>query len=221
MPNLSQLSALLAFLVLLALPFSAAAETVEIPGPDGSKLSLEIHHPPDYQPGKSYSILVSPGDYYWQEGASQPGWVVATGGAFYGPDRLVSARAAIEWLRKTYRPKLGGFHLAGWSANSAGVFEIAMDHPEDFLSVTGIAGMPGRNAESRLKRLAPVRVQFIVGENDTYWRQGSERWHRTMQEMGISSTLEIIPKGEHVMPELIGDPLFERLNRLVEALEKD
>ena len=60
-----------------------------------------------------------------------------------------------------------------------------------------------------------MRVQLIVGENDTSWREGSERWHEKLQTAGVESILEIIPTGDHVMPEIANEPFFERMNRLV------
>lgn len=211
---------LLYILALALVPMVACAEDrVVIPGVDGNALDLAIHLPPDFDPSRSYSVLVGPGDYYWQDRPSQPGWILALGEAFFGPDRLENSKRALDWLEKSYRVEGGGFHIAGWSANSAGVFEIVMAYPERFLSATGVAGMPGRGAEENLARLEGVRVQFIVGEHDTYWRQGSERWFEKMQELGIEASLEIIPGGEHVMPEIANEPMFERMNRLVAEIE--
>ena len=206
-------------LLLFLVPTLAFAEAVEIPDGDGGEMALHVHRPPDFDPSQSYSILVSPGNYYWQDRPSQPGWVVVTGDAFFGPGRLARSKVALSWLREQFSPRNGGFHIAGWSANSAGVFEIAMTSPKDFLSVTGIAGMPGPGAEGDLQALEDIRVQFVVGENDGYWRRGSERWHKKMKAQGIHSTLEIIPNGEHVMPEIANEPMFERMNQLVAEIE--
>jgi hypothetical protein len=203
-------------LLSLSLALATGPETVEIPVTGGDSVEAEIHLPPDYSAGSAYNVVVGPGNYYWKRDASQPGWIVVASDAFYGPDRLKTSRAAIEWLRERYEVKGGGFHIAGWSANSAGVFEIARTYPLDYLSVTGIAGMPGSGTESRLKEFRGLKVQFVVGEKDTYWRQGSERWHELMNKEGLDSTLEIIPNGQHVMDELIGKPIFQRLNKLVE-----
>ncbi len=196
-----------------------ATEIVELPSADGGTVTLEITLPPDFDPAVRYSILVSPGEYYWQDRPSQPGWIVVVSDAFRGEHRLVDSKTALEWLREQYLVRNGAFHIAGWSANSVGVFEIAMTHSTEFLSVTGIAGMPGSGAESQIPNLDRMRVQFIVGENDPYWRQGSERWFEKMKASGIHATLEIIPGGGHVMAELANEPLFERLNRLVAEIE--
>ena len=126
----------------------------------------------------------------------------------------------LAWVRRSYKVRGGGFHISGWSRNSAGVFEIAMAYPADFLSITGIAGMPSADSEPDIGKLSGVRVQFVVGERDSYWRKGSERWFGLMQSKGIQATLEIIPGGEHVMPELKNKPIFDRMDRLVEDLER-
>ncbi len=204
--------------LLLAQPQSLDAETFKIDGPRGARIETEVHLPPDFDAAQPYSVLVSPGDYYWQDRPSQPGWIVVVSEGLWGDQRVANSKPVLDWLRSRYRIRHDGFHLAGWSANSAGVFEVAMTYPKDVLSVTGIAGMPGRDSEDDLGKLAGIHVQFIVGEKDRYWRQGSERWHELMQKQGISTTLEIVPKGEHVMPEIANEPLFERLNRLVEAI---
>lgn len=198
---------------------ACAEDRVAIPGAGGKELELAIHLPPEFDPSQPYSVMVGPGDFYWQDRPSQPGWILALGEAFFGNDRLENSKRALDWLEERYKIEGGGFHIAGWSANSAGVFEIVMAYPERFLSVTGVAGMPGRGSEEDLGKLEGVRVQFIVGERDTYWRQGSERWFEQMQKLGIRASLEIVPGGEHVMPEIANEPMFERLNRLVAELE--
>ncbi len=63
-------------------------------------------------------------------------------------------------------------------------------------------------------RAARGRVQFIVGQNDSYWKKGSEGWHQRFLNAGMKSTLEIIPNGEHVMPEIKGKPIFDRLDSI-------
>jgi pimeloyl-ACP methyl ester carboxylesterase len=196
----------------LAVASPTAAEDLTITGADGTEVAIEIHLPPDFEAGVEYSILVSPGTWYWQDRPSQPGWIVVQSDAFYGAHRIENSRLALAALRARYRPLHGGFHIAGWSANSSGVFEIAMTHSKEFLSVTGIAGMPGRGAADELERLREIDVHFVVGERDSYWREGSERWHARLLELGVRSTLEIVPGGEHVMPELANEPIFERLN---------
>ncbi len=212
-------AAAVALTLLIPLAKRASAEIVKIPAAGGTKLEVEVHLPPDFDAATAYSILVSPGEYYWKNRPSQPGWIVVGSDAFYGDGRIANSKRVLDWLRTTYEVRGGGFHIAGWSANSAGVFDIAMTHREDFLSVTGIAGMPGAGSEDRLGRLAGIHVQFIVGERDAYWRRGSERWFELMQQEGIPATLEIIPKADHVMPEIADEPIFERLNRLVEMIE--
>ncbi len=213
------LPVLAGLLLLPPLAACSSAETVELDGAGGQKIALEIHLPPGFDAGTAYSVLVSPGEYYWKERPSQPGWIVAVSDAFWGDARLANSKLALAWLRQHYEPRNGGFHIAGWSANSAGVFEIAMAYPQEFLSVTGIAGMPGRGSEADLGKLAGTRVQFVVGEKDSYWRRGSERWFEQMEQIGIEATLEIISEGEHVMPEIANEPIFERLDRLVASIE--
>ncbi len=67
--------------------------------------------------------------------------------AFYERGRLERAPQVLVWVRRSYKVRGSGFHISGWSRNSAGVFQIAMAYPADFLSVTGIAGMPSEGSE--------------------------------------------------------------------------
>jgi len=205
-------------LVVLALIASdVAGETVSIPGPKG-EIATQITLPPDFDPEASYPVLAAPGDFYWQDRPSQPGWIVVSSDGFWGEGRLENSGVVLDWIEKNYRVSRQRFHLAGWSANSAGVFEIAMTYPERIASVTGIAGMPGAGSERSLQKLRGVRVQFIVGEHDSYWRNGSESWHAKLEAAGVESSLEIIADGEHVMPEIANEPLFERLNGLLQSM---
>ncbi len=199
----------------------AASPAEEILGDGGKKIEIVVRLPADFDADSEYSVMVSPGDYYWKNSVSPQGWIVAISDGFFGDGRVTNSKRVLDWLRQRYKIRGDRFHIAGWSANSAGVFEIVMAYPEEFASVTGIAGMPGRGSEDELSKLAETHVQFIVGERDHYWRQGSERWHQLMQEEGISSTLEIIQRGDHVMPEIANEPIFERMNRLVERIEAE
>ena len=215
--TLSQPLAFAALLLAMQHPASLSAETVSIPGAPQLEASIEL--PPDFDAAIAYNVLVSPGNFYWQERPSQPGWITVSSDGFWGDDRIESSKRLLDWLRDHYQLRNDGFHAAGWSANSAGVFEIVARYPAEFLSITGIAGMPGAGSEGDLSNFAGLHVQFIVGENDRYWRRGSERWFELMQEAGIETTLEIIANGDHVMPEIANGPLFERLDGLVAKIE--
>ena len=207
----------LTLFLLVALASVAPAEirTETLKLPNGNTVELEIHLPDSQKSVVDYNVVVSPGEYYWGKPEAHSRWIVVVSDAFFGPQSSVNAKPTLDWIREHYPPLGGGFHMAGWSANSAGVFEIVSNHPGDFLSITGIAGMPGRNSEDAMLALKAVRIQFIVGENDSYWRQGSERWHEFFLEKGADSRIEVIPNGPHVIEELIGSPIFDRLNKLL------
>ena len=91
--------------------------------------------------------------------------------------------------------------------------------PSYFHSVTGVAGMPRAVSKSEMAGMKEVRVQFIVGEKDSYWRTGSERWHKDFVEAGVHTTIEIVPNGGHVMPEIANGPFFERLAKIVAQMD--
>jgi hypothetical protein len=106
------------------------------------------------------------------------------------------------------------FHMVGFSANSANTFKIALQIPEYFTSVTGIPGHPRTKDEQQIKKLAPVKIQNIVGEKDSYWLKTGEEYDAVYESLGIVHTLDVIPNGEHVLRQLIGDGFMKKMERM-------
>ena len=62
--------------------------------------------------------------------------------------------------------------------------------------------------------LQDLEIQFVVGENDEYWQRSARKAHKELKETGVNSVLEIVPDGEHVMTELVGAGLMQKLEKL-------
>ena len=77
-----------------------------------------------------------------------------------------------------------------------------------------LAGNPAGVSGSDLAALQSVKVQFVVGENDTYWQRSARDAHEKLVAGGVNSVFEIVPNGEHVMTNLIGEPFIQKLEKL-------
>ena len=124
------------------------------------------------------------------------------------------SKRALDWLEERYQVEGGGFHIAGWSANSAGVFEIVMAYPDRFLSVTGVAGMPGRGSEESLARLDGVRVQFIVGEHDKRFAASAAVFEKNLD---VRTNL-VIPDAGHGVHKKKGPEIASAIRDFLAAL---
>ena len=99
-------------------------------------------------------------------------------------------------------------------AKSAGIFDLAMANADRFHSITGLAGDPGSLNDDRIAALKKMKVQFVVGENDSYCRKAAEDDHKKLKAGGVETYLEIIPKGGHILKDLIGGGFISRLEKL-------
>ena len=62
-----------------------------------------------------------------------------------------------------------------------------------------------------LKRLKDIRVQFIVGDRDAGWLSQSKSYHERLTGMGVSTKLDIIKGGGHILKDLFGAPFMSKL----------
>ena len=86
--------------------------------------------------------------------------------------------------------------------------------PEQFHSITGMAGNPGTRDIQKLAKLKNVKVQFVVGDKDTYWMNAAKDRNAKLLEAGVASQIEIIKDGRHVLTELVGEGVLSRMNKL-------
>ena len=189
---------------------------------DGKDLSYTVHLPNDFDSAKTYPVLVGPSkadsvndeSFYWQGTKDAQGWILI-GYRIYGASRRTrEIKALLNHLKTTYNVEGNKFHTVCFSANSAGIFDLVMEMPNYFAGITGMAGNPNNNNKSRLKQLKGVKVQFVVGDKDSYWMGSAQKSHQLLQELGIESSIEIIKNGRHVMKSLIGKGFLDRAERL-------
>lgn len=192
---------------------------------DGAEIPFSYHLPDQYDQTKSYPIIIAPGDgtpgsdfsFFWRGAdTGKYGWILVETPAVYQSDQGKSTEALLCALREKFKPEGSKFHLIGWSGNSGSVFRKAQAFAYELHSVTGFPGHPSTTDEAGLLKLKPLKVSFIVGSNDSYWLTQAKNIHQRLIDLEVESYLEIVPDGGHVLSELIGDGLFERLEKLRE-----
>lgn len=176
--------------------------------------------PKDYLKNKQYDVLIAPGggtaddqnDFlFWGNHTENYNWILIETNATVRPKNTRQVAKFLEHLKQQFRPKGGKFHIMGFSANSAGAFKTVLSLPNYFHSITGVPGHPRTTSKKELVKLRHIKVNFIVGERDTYWLNSAKRYIRMLKEMGVSVQLQIVKNGGHVLREIIGDRFMEYL----------
>lgn len=188
---------------------------------DGSKWNYAYYLPKDFDPSKTYPVLIGPGEatpgsyrsFFWKKGKDTFGWILVEFAIFEG-DGKGQVQALLKHLRKQFKVENNKFHVVGFSANSAPIFNLVLGLAEHFQSITGIPGHPRTSNKDELMKLTNTKVQFIVGQRDAYWLGAAKKSHQLLEELGIDSRLEIIPNGGHVLEELIGEGFLRRVSKL-------
>ena len=187
----------------------------------GKTLPYAVHLPPEYDADQDYPVLIGPGDgekgsdpgYYWQTDPNIPGWIIVDA-QLWDSETAPNIELILDAVNDAYNVEGDKFHAVCWSANSAGIFRLITAHADRFHSITGMAGNPGGVSDSDIDALQPVKVQFVVGENDTYWLRSARDAYEKLVAGGVDSVFEVVPNGEHVMTNLIGAPFIEKLEKL-------
>ncbi|MCR9251391.1 MAG: hypothetical protein NXI20_13265 [bacterium] len=191
----------------------------------GKSLRYGIQLPNDFDPDKTYPVIIGPSElqgkgdqcYYWRGVADTNGWILIDYSIYNGPRKKEEIKALMEYLKKEYNVENNKFHAVCFSANSAMIFDLVMAIPEYFEGITGMAGNPRTTDVEQLKSLKGVNVQFVVGDRDNYWMKAAQKRHGLLLQAGVKSSLEIIKNGEHVLTNLIGEGFLERADRLRET----
>lgn len=202
--------------------FASAQQNLEYFTYEGQKLNYTVILPNDYDASRHYPLLIGPSDaktvddesFYWQGVTDTKGWILIGYSIYNAVSRADEIKALLNHLRATYKVEGNKFHAVCFSANSASIFELVMTIPDYFAGITGMAGNPNYRDEEKLKKLKGVKVQFVVGDTDTYWMNSAKKSHEKLIALGIDSQIEIIKGGKHVMTPLIGDGFLTRANRL-------
>lgn len=213
-------------------PFAFVHKYHEMPISDRTALHYAVVLPKGYEPGNTYPVLIAmpPGGQtedavdtamflFWGRQAAERGWVVASPvvppGSWNSRSGTGIAARFLDAVAARFHAEGGKFHLAGCSNGGRSAFRFAIDAPERFHSLSVIPGQPYGQAEfDRLDRLAGVRVNLFVGEEDETWVRGGKRVKRRLDELGIDCSLVILPGEGHVMQSLTEDGFMDRMEHI-------
>src|SRR6185436_13461309 len=77
----------------------------------------------------------------------------------------------IAAMRATFAVKDGPMHVGGHSNGGVTAFRAAIRWPEEFTSLTVIAGVPAELVDfSRIDRLKGMKISMFVGASDIDWK---------------------------------------------------
>jgi len=189
---------------------------------NGKNYSYTVQLPLNFDATKTYPVLVGPSEaatikdesFYWQGTEDSQGWILIGYRIYGASNKTDEIKTLFEHLKTTYHVEGNKFHTVCFSANSAGIFDLVMEMPDYFTGITGMAGNPNNSYKEKLKQLKGVKVQFVVGDKDSYWMGSAKKSHKLLKELGVESSIEIIKNGQHVMKPLIGKGFLDRADRL-------
>lgn len=189
---------------------------------NGKSINYAIQLPNDFNPSKTYPVLIGPSEvqneddqsFYWRGVKDTQGWILIDYPIYEYGRRKKEVQAFLDHLISKYNVEGDKFHTVCFSANSARIFDMVMDIPQNFHSITGMAGNPGTRDKEKLSALKNIKVQFIVGDRDSYWMKAAKDRHQLLLEAGAESSIEIIKNGQHVMKNLIGKGFLARAEKM-------
>ena len=188
----------------------------------GQQVNYAIQLPENFDQNKTYPVAVGPSDaksdddqsFYWRGIKDTNGWILIDFPIYGSGTRSDLVKSFLTYIKGIYQVEGGKFHTVCFSANSAGIFDLVMTIPEEFHSITGMAGNPSTRDQNKLSKLKPVKVQFVVGDRDSYWMRAAKDRHQQLVSAGVDSQIEIIKNGKHVLVDLVGKGVIERMNKL-------
>ncbi len=191
---------------------------------EGATLPFSVDLPVGFEPGRAYPVLIAPGHgkkvegnwggLFWGEDTSQRGWITVESPALLTADAVVVTAQLLDEVARRYQVEGGKFHLACYGPSSGPAFGVAIAHPERIKSLVAIPGFPTTNKPDELEKLTGIRVAFVVGERDAIWKPRVEVAHARLQSLGVESYLEVVPGANHLLQEMFGGELAERLQLL-------
>lgn len=168
-------------------------------------------------PGSQTAQMVAAADgLYWREEALAQGWTVispiAPEGGYLGGDTLPRLHELIDHIEATYAVEGGKLHLAGVSNGGRAAFELALDRPDRFASLSLLPGMPNDAGMEQLERLADLPMAMYVGGDDKPWLTKMREVEERMTELGFPPERFTVLEGEgHTPTGLTGKTLFQTL----------
>jgi predicted esterase len=195
--------------------------TAELSG--GSTTTYTAWLPSEFDSTRVYPVLICPStmdrdareSWCWRDLTANHQWI-RIGADLRELERegIQGMRSFLDHLRSNFKVEGQKFHIAGFSANSAPIFNWVLSDPGQFASVTGVPGHPRTTDQDELVKLRGIRIQLIAGSTDTPWLQASRVAEEQLKDLGVEVSLEVISGGGHVLEEVFGDGLLERLERL-------
>ncbi|GJL95536.1 MAG: hypothetical protein DHS20C05_19410 [Hyphococcus sp.] len=181
---------------------------ISVPG--GENVEIEIRLPANFDPEKTYPLALG-GGYYWKDVDDTRGWILVTL-ALTTNEVENRYTALLDYLSDQYSIENGRAHMVCYSSCGSAAFIVAGAFPDQFSSVTTLSGHPRNRTE--MLAVKDMKIRLIVGENDTYWRKGSEKAYKDFVEIDADVSLEIVPNGNHVITSIAADPFLTRLEAL-------
>ncbi len=232
MPRTTVAAAFIVSAVLASSADAAQFETLTLS--DATELTYAIALPEGYDPSKAYPVLLAlpPGPQtkamvdaglgsYWEAEGSIRGYIVVSPAApngelfFQGSEKYLPELMAS--IAQTYRVDGDRFDLAGVSNGGLSAFKVAVAHPEKFRSLTVVPGFPpSREVFAQLARIADIKVNMFVGEQDNGWVEPMNLTAEELRRAGNEVYLEIIPNNGHFVTSLSGSGaarIFDQIER--------
>jgi hypothetical protein len=188
---------------------------------DGTELPFSVDLPIDYDPAKAYPVLVAPGQgkkikdnwggLFWGEDTAQRGWIAVESPALLLADPIGANGQLFDEIARRYKVENGKFHLLAYGPSSAPAFGVAAVMPERLRSLWLMPGFPVGIKDEGLARMKGIMVCFVVGDADPYWYEQSQVAYRKLKELGVDAYLEVVRGGNHLLQEMFGGELAERL----------
>lgn len=200
--------------------------------PSGKTCKYVVYTPPDYDPAKTYPmLLVLPaGDQteqridetlrdwnYESEGLAR-GYIVVGTTAPQG--QLLVERGAITLatlilkLRQEYKVEGDKVIVTGVSNGARAAFRIAMEHPQLVHGVVAVRGfIPEQSDVALIPNIKNLPFRIFVGENDERWGPSINATHTILKDAGVDCTLEVLP-GEGLRPMVDRKKLFDAIDNV-------
>ncbi len=196
---------------------------------EGRTLEYALELPDRYDGSKAYPVLLAlpPGDQskemveagltsYWKAEGKKRGWVILSPAAPEGENFYSGAQTLLpdllDAVSKSVAIEGGKVHLAGMSNGGVSAYRLISQYPDRFRSLTVLPGYPPDDqAQSVLARLRKIPVTAFVGAEDAAWKRRSSLAKRTMDRLGVTNALVIVPGSGHVIA-LAPAQLFDLLD---------
>lgn len=220
-----RLTPLLILLLFALFPKTSTASDFSIEtmaGQSGPEKYLMIL-PAALERGSAYPVLIAPADkdpkgpmFFWGQTPRTHGWVIVQSSHVYNGSHTQLEQVLIDVTGKleTFGAKVEGFHIIGWSANSAKASSHAASLKGMFQSLSLIPGYAGQSTVRQLCSQPSLKLLFITGSRDKSWLSGAKRMRSALERCGTNSIrFEVIEDGGHVLTEIAGTRLFNLLNQ--------